>query len=128
MTSHRYCYFALHALKKNYTCHLLAQLKNPNSLPFVVDFINRFAPLRPTFEKLFTGTNVGRRAQKIGAGRKTVYEINPWTIWQCETISDKHFKEIWKPALSINWTVHLTIYRLKSWFSSLLIQLFFCTT
>ena len=34
--------------------------------------------LRTTFKKLFTGANVGRRAQKIGAGCKTVYEINPW--------------------------------------------------
>ena len=33
--------------------------------------------MRPTFEKLFTGANVGRRVRKIGAGRKTFYEINP---------------------------------------------------
>ena len=33
--------------------------------------------LRPTFEKLFTGANVGRSTRKIGAGRKTVYEIDP---------------------------------------------------
>ena len=31
---------------------------------------------RPIFEKLFTGAKVGRKAQKIGVGRKTVYEIN----------------------------------------------------
>ena len=36
-----------------------------------------FCALRLTFVKLFTGANVGRRAQKISAGRKTVYEINP---------------------------------------------------
>ena len=28
-------------------------------------------------KKLFTGANVGRRAQMIGAGRKSVYEIDP---------------------------------------------------
>ena len=33
--------------------------------------------LRPTFEKLFTGAKVGRKAQKVGVGRKTVYEIDP---------------------------------------------------
>ena len=33
--------------------------------------------LRPTFEKLFTGVNVRRRVRKIGAGCKTVYEIDP---------------------------------------------------
>ena len=36
-----------------------------------------FWALRPTLEKLFTGPNVGRRARKIGAGRKTVNEIDP---------------------------------------------------
>ena len=30
-----------------------------------------------TFEKLFTGAKVGYKAQKIGAGRNTVYEIDP---------------------------------------------------
>ena len=38
-----------------------------------------FRALHPTFEKLFTGANVGRRAQKVGAGRKTVYEMDPRT-------------------------------------------------
>ena len=33
--------------------------------------------LRPTFEKLFTGVNVWRRVGKIGAGGKTLYEIDP---------------------------------------------------
>ena len=42
-----------------------------------VDFINSFAPLCPTFEKLFTGAKVWRKAQKFGIGRKTVYEIDP---------------------------------------------------
>ena len=36
-----------------------------------------FRALSPTFEKLFTGANVGRRAKNIGAGRKTVYDIDP---------------------------------------------------
>ena len=31
----------------------------------------------PTFEKLFTGAKVWRKAQKIGVGRKTEYEIDP---------------------------------------------------
>ena len=34
-------------------------------------------PLRPTFEKLFTGAKVWRKAQKIGVGRKSVKEIDP---------------------------------------------------
>ena len=41
-----------------------------------VDFINWFAPyhaLRPTFEKLLTGTKDQGRLR-----RKTVYEIDPW--------------------------------------------------
>ena len=33
--------------------------------------------LGPTFEKLFTGAKVQHRAQKIGVGGKTVYEIEP---------------------------------------------------
>ena len=33
--------------------------------------------LRPTFEKLFTSAKVWPKVQKIGVGRKTVYEINP---------------------------------------------------
>ena len=33
--------------------------------------------LRPTFEKLFTGAKVRRKAQKIDVGRKIVYEIDP---------------------------------------------------
>ena len=33
--------------------------------------------LRPDFEKLFIGANVGRRAQKISTGCKKVYEIDP---------------------------------------------------
>ena len=37
-----------------------------------------FRALRPTFEKLFTGAKVQRKAQKMGAGRETFYEINPW--------------------------------------------------
>ena len=42
-----------------------------------VRFHKRFCcALRPTFEKLFTGANVRRRARKIGAGRKTVSEID----------------------------------------------------
>ena len=32
--------------------------------------------LRPTFEKLFTCVKVGRRAQKIGVGCKTFYEMD----------------------------------------------------
>ena len=35
-----------------------------------------FCALHPTFEKLLTGAKVPRKAQKIGIGRKTVYEIN----------------------------------------------------
>ena len=33
--------------------------------------------LRPTFEKLFTGAKVGRKAQMVGVGRITVNEIDP---------------------------------------------------
>ena len=33
--------------------------------------------LHPTFEKLFTGAKVQHKAQKIGVGGKTVYDINP---------------------------------------------------
>ena len=33
--------------------------------------------LPPTFETLFTGVKVQPKAQKIGLGRKTVYEIDP---------------------------------------------------
>ena len=36
-----------------------------------------FTPLRPTYEKLFTGAKVRRKAQKIGVGRKSVYETDP---------------------------------------------------
>ena len=36
-----------------------------------------FCALRPTFEKLFSGTNDGRRARIIGAGHKMVFEIDP---------------------------------------------------
>ena len=36
-----------------------------------------FRALRPTFDKLFTGAKVQRKAQKIGVGRKSVYEIDP---------------------------------------------------
>ena len=34
--------------------------------------------LHPTFEKLFNGEEVWCRVQKIGVGRKTVYEMDPW--------------------------------------------------
>ena len=37
-----------------------------------------FRALRPSFEKLFTGAKVRRKAQKMGAGCETFYEINPW--------------------------------------------------
>ena len=33
--------------------------------------------IRPTFEKLFIGAKVQRKAQKIGVGCKTVNEIDP---------------------------------------------------
>ena len=36
--------------------------------------------LHPTFEKLFIGAKVRRKAQKIGVGCKTVYEIDPWFL------------------------------------------------
>ena len=39
-----------------------------------------FHALRPTFEKLFTGAKVRRKAQKMGAGRETFYEIDPSKI------------------------------------------------
>ena len=42
-----------------------------------VDFINGYAPLRPTIEKLLTGAKVRRKARKFGVGRETVYEIDP---------------------------------------------------
>ena len=37
-------------------------------------------PIRlcPTFEQLFTGARVGRKAQNIGKGHNTVYEIDSW--------------------------------------------------
>ena len=38
--------------------------------------------LHPTFEKLFTGAKVQHKAQKIGVGRKTVYEISLWNFGQ----------------------------------------------
>ena len=40
-----------------------------------------FCALCPTFEKLFTGAKVRCKAQTIGVGRKTVYEIDP--RWCC---------------------------------------------
>ena len=40
----------------------------------------KFRALRPTFEKLFTGTKVWRKARKFGVGCKTVYEIDPWIL------------------------------------------------
>ena len=47
-----------------------------------VDFINCFAPYPKLFEKLFTGSKVWRKAQKIGVKRKKVYAIDPWsTYW-----------------------------------------------
>ena len=40
----------------------------------------------PSFEKLFSGVKVWRRAQKIGLGRKTIQEIDPriqkLQVWQ----------------------------------------------
>ena len=36
-----------------------------------------FRALCPTFEKLFTDAKVRRKAQKMGVGRKTIYEIDP---------------------------------------------------
>ena len=43
-----------------------------------VQFLRPYAQLlRPAFEKLFTGAKVGRRVQKMGAGCKTFYEIDP---------------------------------------------------
>ena len=36
-----------------------------------------FRALRPTFEKIFIGTKVQRKVQKMGAGRETFYEIDP---------------------------------------------------
>ena len=36
--------------------------------------------LRPTFEKLFTGTKVRRKVQKKDVGRKKLYEIDPSRI------------------------------------------------
>ena len=59
--------------------------RRPFKIKSGVDFINGFAPLRPTFEKLFTGAKVRRKAQKFVAGHKTVYEIDPWTI-KCPVI------------------------------------------
>ena len=57
----------------------------PRSIPFPgVDYINFCCTLRqivhtlrPTFEKLFTGVKVWRKAQNMGVGRKRVYEIDP---------------------------------------------------
>ena len=42
---------------------------------------------RPTFEKLFSGVRVQRKAQKIGGGRKTVYEID------LKSVLDKNYDD-----------------------------------
>ena len=39
-----------------------------------------FRALCPTFEKLFIGAKVWRKAQKFSKGNETVYEIDPWNI------------------------------------------------
>ena len=38
--------------------------------------------VKSTFEKLFSGLEVGRRVRKISVRKKTVYEIEPWTHWK----------------------------------------------
>ena len=37
-----------------------------------------FCTLCPTFENLFIGSNVQRKARKFDLGRKSVHEIGPW--------------------------------------------------
>ena len=59
-----------------------AQLEIYNRGQFCTPTPN-FRALRPTFEKLFTGTKVWRKARKFGVGRKTVYEIDP--RWRAPT-------------------------------------------
>ena len=50
----------------------------------------------PTFEKLFTGANVGPRAQKIGAGHKTVYEIGPRSVKMSHENCDWYDIDFWE--------------------------------
>ena len=49
--------------------------------------------LGPTFEKLFIGAKVWRKVQKIGVGRKTVYEIDPCCL---ENVHRKQGKGMFK--------------------------------
>ena len=48
----------------------------------VCDVRQTVIALSQTFEKLFfTAVKVWRKAQKIGVGRRTVYEIDPRTVY-----------------------------------------------
>ena len=61
--------------------------------------MTNFRTLRPTFEKLFTCANVGQSAQKIGAGRKTVYEIDPCAFTKFYYVKKSMIKMLAGPAL-----------------------------
>ena len=50
--------------------------------------------LLPTFKKLFTGAKVWHKAQAIGVGRKTVYEIGPWWV------------KSWTTLVQVSWICH----------------------
>ena len=52
-------------------------LNNLGSHKLIYALRSAICALRPTFKQLFTGAKVQRKVQKIGVGRKTVYEIDP---------------------------------------------------
>ena len=47
-----------------------------------------FRTLGPTFEKIFTGAKVQSKAQKIGVGRKSVYEIETLSEYRMFAFKD----------------------------------------
>ena len=63
-------------LKKQVTAWMLAMGRFHK---LIYALCQTICALRPTFEKLFTGAKVQRKAQKISVERKTVYEIDPST-------------------------------------------------
>ena len=64
-----------------------------------------FHALCPTFEKLFNGAKVKRKAQKLSVGRKTVYEIDPWSDLQ-------HYQTIIYSNVTLNTTTHESILKI----------------
>ena len=63
-----------------------------------------FCALRPTFEKLFTGAKAQPKAQKMGAGRETFYEIDPWRKKSPEEIFAEKAGIFWSQILQGEWT------------------------